>query len=79
MKKIINHLKENWIRHGFETLVVTIGILGAFTLNNWNESRKNKIKSINYLTGIAEELRTDTATINAGIESIRFFLRYKCD
>jgi hypothetical protein len=41
MKKIIEHLKENWIRHGFETLVVTIGILAAFTLNNWNENRKN--------------------------------------
>ena len=41
MKKILNHLKENWIRHGFETLVVTIGILGAFALNTGNENRKN--------------------------------------
>ena len=40
MKKIIGHLNENWIRHGFETLVVTVGILGAFTLNNWSENRK---------------------------------------
>jgi len=42
MKKILKHLRENWIRHGFETLVVTVGILGAFMLNNWNENRKSK-------------------------------------
>ena len=41
MKKILNHIRKNWIRHGFETLVVTVGILGAFTLNNWNEDRKS--------------------------------------
>ena len=43
MKKIIKHLQENWIRHGFETQVVMVGILGAFTLNNWNEVRKDRI------------------------------------
>jgi len=42
MKKVIDHLKGNWIRHGFETLVVIIGVLGAYTLNNWNEGRKVK-------------------------------------
>ena len=41
MRKIITHLKENWIRHGFESFVVVVGILGAFALNNWNESLKN--------------------------------------
>ncbi len=47
MKKIIKHLKENWIRHGFETLVITAGILLAFSLNNWNENRivQNRITS----------------------------------
>ena len=41
MKKIINHLKENWIRHGFETLVVVGGVLIAFSLSNWNQDRLN--------------------------------------
>ena len=48
MKKIINHLKENWIRHGFETLVVAVGILVAFTLNNWNEGRKTTLEDKRY-------------------------------
>ena len=49
MKKIIEHLKENWIRHGFETLVVTVGILGAFTLNHWNEERKDRSMEKDFL------------------------------
>lgn len=55
MKKIINHLKENWIRHGFETLVVTVGILGAFTLNNWNENSKEE----EYRKQLLIDLRTE--------------------
>ena len=43
MKKIIEHLKLEWWKYELETLVVIVGILGAFTLNNWNESRKDKI------------------------------------
>ena len=59
MKKIIDHLKENWIRHGFETLVVTIGILGAFTLNNWNENRKQRIIEKQFLYQLVDELKSD--------------------
>ena len=40
MRKVISHIKENWIRYGFETLVVIMGILGAFSLNSWNEQVK---------------------------------------
>jgi hypothetical protein len=42
MKKILKHFKKNWYRYGLETLVVIIGILVAFTLNNWNEQRKDR-------------------------------------
>ena len=42
MNKILKHLKENWIRHGFETLVVIVGVLIAFSLNNWNIKIRNK-------------------------------------
>ena len=42
MKKIIKHFKNNWYRYGLETLVVIVGILVAFTLNSWNEARKNR-------------------------------------
>lgn len=59
MKKIIKHLKENWIRHGFETLVVIMGVLIAFTLNDWNEARKNRDIEIRILSEIRENLILD--------------------
>lgn len=59
MKKILKHLKENWIRHGFETLVVTVGILGAFALNNWNEERKDRILEKEYLRNINQEFKSN--------------------
>ena len=42
MKKILKHIKNNWYRYGLETLVVIVGIHVAFTLNSWNEARKNR-------------------------------------
>jgi hypothetical protein len=62
MKKIIVHLKENWVRHGFETLVVTVGILGAFTLNNWNENRKERVMGQYYLESLKKEMEVNIQT-----------------
>lgn len=64
MKKILNHLRENWIQLGLETVVVVVGILVAFTLNNWNEERKSNIKSKEYSEKLVSDLVTDTININ---------------
>ena len=60
MKKILEHLKKNWIRHCFETMVVVAGILIAFYLDNWNEQRKNNILEIQYMERLVEDLKADT-------------------
>ena len=61
IKRIFAHLKENWIRHGFETLAVLVGVLAAFTLNNWNEIRKERAEEQKILTEVRNALRTDLA------------------
>ncbi len=68
MKKIINHFKDNWIRHGFETLYVIIGILIAFSLNDWNEDRKARITEISVLNELITGLSSDSRDLDFNIE-----------
>jgi len=49
MKKIIETLKQKWAEYLLEIIVIMIGILGAFALNNWNEERKENDKIITIL------------------------------
>jgi hypothetical protein len=64
IKKIITHLKLNWITYGFETFTIIVGILGAFTLNNWNENRKQHNSDIEFLKNLKIELVNDTTVLS---------------
>jgi len=70
MKKIVDHLKENWIRHGFETLVVIVGVLIAFALNNWNEERLERAEEVATLTRVLADIRIDLEQFDFRIESV---------
>jgi len=59
--KIINHIKSDWFRYGFETLAVVVGILVAFALDRWNENRKQEVLEIQFLQGLQSDLANDTA------------------
>lgn len=65
MRKILDHLKADWYKYLIEIFVLIIGIYGAFMLDNWNESRKDRIEEIEILKNIHKDL-------NASIEEFQF-------
>jgi hypothetical protein len=69
MKKLLYNLRDNWIKYGFETLAVTIGILGAFALDNWNENRKQQLNDIEFLKNLKSEIVLDTVSLSNRIIS----------
>jgi len=70
LKKILKNFRENWVSYAFETLVVIVGILIAFGLSNWSESKKNKdLKSI-YIENLKEEVSEEIKSFETRLDEI---------
>jgi hypothetical protein len=64
MRKILNIVSQNWIKYGFETIVVTVGILGAFTLESWKDHRQEEKELLKIYRTIADDLHTDSLALD---------------
>jgi len=62
--RILKHLKKEWLRYGFETIAVVVGILVAFALDNWNDTRKENEIEKELLEQFKEDLNSDIESIN---------------
>lgn len=65
MKKIIEHIKNEWYKYAIEIIVLVIGIYGAFALDNWNEQRKAKKQQRIYLEHILSNLQDDQQQLDS--------------
>jgi len=67
MAKLFKHLKENWIKYGFETVTILAGIIGALTIDNWNEERKERVQEHSILEQLQGDFETNRQLIETGI------------
>lgn len=68
MKKILETIKRKWAKYLLEILVILIGILGAFALNNWNESTKDRKEELKYIANLKTDLLEDLTQLEIMIE-----------
>ncbi|MCE7995188.1 MAG: hypothetical protein HEP71_24630 [Roseivirga sp.] len=75
MKRILTTLKSKWPEYILEILVITLGILGAYMLNNWNEEKKSIKKGQEILVDVRENIEANTIQFQADIETNRSVIR----
>lgn len=55
--KILKHLRSDWFRYGFETLAVIVGILAAFALESWKDTRQVQREEHEILQNLLNDLK----------------------
>ena len=67
MRKILETLKRKWAEYLLEIIVITMGILLAFGLNNWNENRKEGNFERKVLNELHTAIQVNIDHLNRGI------------
>jgi hypothetical protein len=65
---MIKYLTNNWLKYGFETAAIVVGILGAFALSTWHETRKEKESEKEYLVNLLGDLEGHLDNIETQIK-----------
>lgn len=70
MKKLIRELQKKWAKYVLEMIAVTLGILGAFYLDNWNQERLDNRLTYDYLKRLQEDFSADRDNLESEINSL---------
>jgi len=67
LRRVIGHVKaQNWAAVFLDFIIVVAGILIAFQITNWNESRQDRRDELRYLAELAVNLEADLAQAREG-------------
>ena len=68
LKKLADAISEqNWFTVVLEILIVVVGIFIGLQVDGWNETRKDRLREIEYLQRIDVELEQDIAVFEHGV------------
>ncbi len=67
LRKILDHLESHWYKYVIEIIVVIIGILIAYNLEQWSDARSNKKREIEILKEFKAALSADLAEMKDNI------------
>ncbi len=74
MKKFFTHIRSEWYRYIIEILVVVIGIMAAFSLDNWQESMKERKEQNELYSDFIQELQKDLIEIQGNTKFNRTYI-----
>lgn len=67
LRTIFHHLKSEWYKYVLEIIVVILGILIAYNLEQWSDTRSNKKKEIEILKEFQGALSADLEEMRGNI------------
>ncbi len=75
LRRITEHVKDqNWFAVFIDFFIVVVGILIAFQITEWNESRQQQATTDNYIERLREDLQANQEDV---IQRIAYFERTK--
>ena len=75
--KFFNYKTFSWKKYVFETLSIFIAVISAFSLNNWNQNRRDKDAEIGILKEVRNSIKNDLLTLKTNKEGY-IFSRKSC-